>query len=79
MTPEQQRALYDALLSAFSTAGDFEKVVTSAFGKSLDQLGGTGDLEAAGRDDALELGRLPRVHRQVELLGKERQLRIARA
>jgi hypothetical protein len=45
MTPEQQQALYDALLSAFSTAGDFEKVVTFAFGKSLDRLGGTGDLE----------------------------------
>jgi hypothetical protein len=45
MTPEQQQALYDALLSAFSTAGDFEKVVTFAFGKSLDQLGGAGDLE----------------------------------
>jgi hypothetical protein len=45
MTPEQQRALYDALLSAFSTASDFEKVVTFAFGKSLDRLGGTGDLE----------------------------------
>jgi hypothetical protein len=45
MTPGQQQALYRALLAAFSSEGDFEKVVFFAFGQSLDRVAGPGSLD----------------------------------